>query len=66
MNFNIVFLRDYFLSLICDYFFKVFSVIVFERVLEVKIIFLIVMWDVIRMVSLMFMVIFYVCLGIDR
>ncbi|WP_209304082.1 hypothetical protein, partial [Escherichia coli] len=47
-------------------FLKVFSVTVFERASEVKIIFLIVMWDVIRMASLMFMVTPYVCSGIDR
>ncbi|MCV5710547.1 hypothetical protein OFN39_14005, partial [Escherichia coli] len=52
--------------LTCDYLFKVFSVTVFERASEVKIIFLIVMWDVIRMASLMFMVTPYVCSGIDR
>ncbi|WP_212667787.1 hypothetical protein, partial [Escherichia coli] len=66
LNFNIAFLRDYLLSLTCDYLFKVFSVTVFERASEVKIIFLIVMWDVIRMASLMFMVTPYVCSGIDR
>ena len=51
-------MRDYLLSLTCDYLFKVFSVTVFERASEVKIIFLIVMWDVIRMASLGFAPIF--------